>query len=169
MSWNLSNNKVHQRAFDHVKATIARKVVLAYPDYSEVFEIYTDASSKQLGAVITQKNRPIAFFSRKLTAAQRKYSVTEIELLAIVETLKKPMCDIWKAKVFSVIFCQLQMTVSIVECHIFQVCTFYLFTLKNYPTTTTTLHLPQHDPHILPCPPIPKPTSVCREVCRSSR
>ena len=52
MSWNLSKIKVHQRAFDHVKATIARDVVLAYPDYSEVFEIYTDASSKQLGAVI---------------------------------------------------------------------------------------------------------------------
>ena len=62
---------------------------MAYPDYSEVFEIYTDASSKQLGAVITQKNRPIAFFSRKLTDAQHKYSVTQIELLAIVETLKE--------------------------------------------------------------------------------
>jgi hypothetical protein len=47
-------DEIHQRAFDHVKATIARDVVLAYPDYSEVFEIYTDASSKQLGAVITQ-------------------------------------------------------------------------------------------------------------------
>jgi len=68
---------------------------LAYPDYSEVFEIYTDASSKQLGAVITQKNRPIAFFSRKLTAAQRKYSVTEIELLAIVETLKEFKGMLW--------------------------------------------------------------------------
>ncbi len=41
MSWNLSKNNVHQRAFDHVKATIAREVFLAYPDYSEVFEIYT--------------------------------------------------------------------------------------------------------------------------------
>ncbi len=81
-------DKVHQRAFDHVKATIARDVVLAYPDYSEVFEVCTDASSKQLGAVITQKNRPIAFFSRKLSVAQRKYSVTKTELLAIVETLK---------------------------------------------------------------------------------
>jgi hypothetical protein len=46
-------DEVHQRAFDHVKATIAKDVVLAYPDYSKVFEIYTDASSKQLGAVIT--------------------------------------------------------------------------------------------------------------------
>jgi hypothetical protein len=47
-------DEVHQRAFDHVKATITKDVVLAYPDYSKVFEIYTDASSKQLGAVITQ-------------------------------------------------------------------------------------------------------------------
>jgi hypothetical protein len=53
-----------------MKATIARDVVMAYPDYSQEFEIYTDASSKQLGAVITQGNRPIAFFSRKLTETQ---------------------------------------------------------------------------------------------------
>jgi hypothetical protein len=45
--------EVHQRAFNHVKATIAREVVLAYPDYSKVFEIYIDTLSKQLGAVIT--------------------------------------------------------------------------------------------------------------------
>jgi hypothetical protein len=63
--------------------------VLAYPDHSKVFEIYTDASSKQLGAVITQDNRPIAFFNRKLSDVQRKYSITKIELLAIVETLKE--------------------------------------------------------------------------------
>ncbi len=41
------------------------------------------------GAVITQKNRPLAFFSRKLTQAQQKYSVTDLELLSIVETLKE--------------------------------------------------------------------------------
>ncbi len=58
-------NEVHQRAFKHVKATVAKDVVLAYQDYSKVFEIYTDASSKQLGAVITQDNRLIAFFSWK--------------------------------------------------------------------------------------------------------
>jgi hypothetical protein len=34
-------DEVNQRAFNHVKATIAREVVLAYPDYSKVFEIYT--------------------------------------------------------------------------------------------------------------------------------
>ena len=46
-------DEVHQRAFNHVKATITKDVVLAYPDYSKVFEIFTDASSKQLGAAIT--------------------------------------------------------------------------------------------------------------------
>ncbi len=66
-------DEVHQRAFNHVKATITKDVVLAYQHYSKVFEIYTDASSKQLGAVITQDNRPIAFVSRKLSDAQRKY------------------------------------------------------------------------------------------------
>ena len=63
------------------------------PDFSKPFEIHTDASKYQLGAVITQENKPIAFFSRKLNKAQRNYTVTELELLAIVETLKE-FCSI---------------------------------------------------------------------------
>ena len=87
--------EVHQEAFDNVKAAITKDVVLAYPDYSKVFEVYTDASSTQLGAVITQENRPIAVFSRKLSIMHQKYSVTEIELLAIVETLKEFKGMLW--------------------------------------------------------------------------
>jgi hypothetical protein len=68
---------------------------LTYPDYSKVFEIYTDASSKQLGAVITQDNRPIAFSSQKLSDTQCKYSVTKIKLIAIVETLKEFKGVLW--------------------------------------------------------------------------
>ncbi len=79
---------IHQQGFDSVKAAITKETVLAYPDFLKPSEIYTDTSSTQLGAVITQDNRPIAFFSRKLSKMQQKYSVTEIELLAIVETLK---------------------------------------------------------------------------------
>ena len=88
-------DEVHDKAFELVKTTIAKDVVLAYPDYSTVFEVYTDASSTQLGSVITQNNRPLAFFSRKLSECQRKYSVTEIELLAIVETLKEFKGMLW--------------------------------------------------------------------------
>ncbi len=39
--------------------------------------------------MITQDNRPIGFFSRKLSETQTKYSITKIKLLAIVETLKE--------------------------------------------------------------------------------
>jgi len=63
--------------------------VLAYPCFLKPFEIYTDASTLQLRAVITQENRPIAFFSRKLSGAQSKYTIIELELLAIVETLEE--------------------------------------------------------------------------------
>ncbi len=86
---------IHQQAFDNVKAAIAKETVLAYLDFSKPFEMYMDTSSTQLGAVITQDNRPIVFFSRKISETQQKYSVTEIELLAIVETLKEYKGMLW--------------------------------------------------------------------------
>jgi hypothetical protein len=86
---------IHQQAFDNVKATITKEMVLAYPGFTKPFEIYTDASTMQLGSVITQGNRPIAFFSRKLSIMQTKYSVTEIELLAIVEISKEFQGMLW--------------------------------------------------------------------------
>ncbi len=86
---------IHQQAFDDVKAAIAKETVLAYLYFLKPFEIYMDASSTQLGAMITQNNRPIAFFSRKLSTTQQKNSVTEIELLAIVETLKELKGMLW--------------------------------------------------------------------------
>jgi hypothetical protein len=92
-------DSIHQVAFDNVKTTIAKEVVLAYPDFTKPFDIYTDASTKQLGSVITQDNRPIAFFSRKFSGAQSKYTVTELELLAIVETLKEFYGMLWGQRI----------------------------------------------------------------------
>ena len=50
--------------------------------------IYTDSSDRQLGGIITQDNKPLAFYSRKLNLSQINYTVSEKELLSIVETLK---------------------------------------------------------------------------------
>jgi hypothetical protein len=86
---------IYQQASDNGKATIAKEVVLAYPDFTKPFEIYTDTSTMQLGAVITQGSRPIVFFSRILSMTQTKYSVTKIKLLAIVETLKEFQGMLW--------------------------------------------------------------------------
>jgi hypothetical protein len=54
---------VHQQAINGAKATIAKDVVLAYPDFSITFEIYTDTSSKQLSLAITHGNCPLAFLA----------------------------------------------------------------------------------------------------------
>ena len=54
-----------------------------------------DALFTQVGSVITQSNRPLAFFIRKLSEMQQKYCVTKIELLAIIETLKELKGMLW--------------------------------------------------------------------------
>ena len=78
-----------QRDFDNMKRVMAKETLLHYPDFNKPFEIHTDASLHQIGAVITQDNKPIAFYSRKLRDGQHNYTTTERELLAIVETLKE--------------------------------------------------------------------------------
>jgi hypothetical protein len=84
--------KERQQAFNSLKNSLAREVVIAYPDFSVPFEIYTDASKYQIRSVITQKDKPLAFYSRKLTDPQTRYTVTELKLLAIVETLREYKC-----------------------------------------------------------------------------
>ena len=81
--------ELHQAAFDLMKRIVSRETLLAYPNFAKPFDVYTDASQSQLGAAICQDNKPIAFYSRKLNPAQSRYTTTERELLAIVETLKE--------------------------------------------------------------------------------
>ena len=80
---------VEQKAFEDMKKVITKETMLTYPNFNKPFDIHTDASDVQLGAVISQEGKPIAFYSRKLNSAQARYTVGERELLSIVETLKE--------------------------------------------------------------------------------
>jgi hypothetical protein len=79
----------HQKNFATIKRVIGREVSLAYPDINAPFQIHTDASKTQIGAVTSQNGKPIAFHSRKMNSAQQNYVVTGKELLSIVAILKE--------------------------------------------------------------------------------
>jgi hypothetical protein len=79
---------VEQTAFDNTKKIMAKETLLTYPDFNKTFHIHTDASKYQLGAVITQDERPIIFHSRKLSKAQCNYDTRDRESLSVVEVLK---------------------------------------------------------------------------------
>ena len=78
-----------QSAFDEAKRVISQETILAFPNFELPFHIYTDSSNFQLGSTIIQEDKPIAFYSRKMNSAQKRYPTGEQELLSIVETLKE--------------------------------------------------------------------------------
>ncbi|XP_046805711.1 uncharacterized protein LOC124419599 [Lucilia cuprina] len=86
-----------QAAFERVKHLLTTAPVLTNPDFSKKFFLHCDASDYGIGAVLVQldaqdEEKPIAFMSKKLNAAQRNYSVTERECLAALEAIKKFRC-----------------------------------------------------------------------------
>ena len=62
--------------------------ILAFPDFTKPFIIFTDASDTGVGAILSQlhenKEHVIAYASRHLNAAERNYATIEKEALAIV-------------------------------------------------------------------------------------
>ncbi len=82
-----------QQQFHTLKDVLTRAPILAFPDYSLVVTLCTDASALGIGAVLmqTEESKPphvITYASRVLTAAESKYSVIHLEALAVVCALK---------------------------------------------------------------------------------
>ena len=67
---------IEQKQLDEMKRIITCDALLIYPDSNKSFDIHTDASKFQIGSEIIQDGEPIAFYSRKLTKPQQRYTLT---------------------------------------------------------------------------------------------
>ena len=83
----------HQQAFEDLKARVSREPILAHPELDQQFKLEVDASGFTVGAVLLQKKddgkrHPVGYYSATLNEAERNYNIYDLELLAIVKTLK---------------------------------------------------------------------------------
>ena len=76
-------------AFQQLKTTLTTPPTLCLPDFSQRFVIECDASGVGIGAVLTQHNQPVAFFSEALKGSALALSTYEKEMLAIVKEVRK--------------------------------------------------------------------------------
>ncbi|GFW42339.1 transposon Tf2-9 polyprotein [Trichonephila clavipes] len=89
--WKWSEEE--EKAFQTLKQCLVSPPILKQADFSKPFLIRTDASNYALGAVLLQgedkEEHPVEFASRLLNPAERNYSTTEREALAVVWALNK--------------------------------------------------------------------------------
>ena len=82
-----------QSVFDRLKMLLTTSPITAFPDFSQSFRLYTDASTTGLGAILAQvregKERIICCASRSLNQAEKAYPATKLECLAIVWAVAK--------------------------------------------------------------------------------
>ena len=77
-----------QEAFDRLKLSFCEAPILIHADLNKPFIVETDASGFAIGAILSQKGNddllhPVAFYSRKMTPAERNYEIYDKELLAV--------------------------------------------------------------------------------------
>lgn len=76
-------------AFCLIKQRWGDNLELIVPDFNELFVLETDASDNGIGGVLRQKHGPIAYVSRALKGAEKRYGITEKELLAAIWCMEK--------------------------------------------------------------------------------
>ena len=76
-----------QTAFDVLTKKLTSAPILAYADFKTPFVVQTDASGEGFGAVLVQKQggqeKVVAYASRALTQAERKYPAHKLEFRAL--------------------------------------------------------------------------------------
>nr|GEX30988.1 transposon Ty3-G Gag-Pol polyprotein [Tanacetum cinerariifolium] len=77
-----------EAAFQLIKKKLCSASILALPEGSEDFVVYYDASYKGLGSILMQREKVIAYASRKLKIHEKNYTTHDLELGSVVFALK---------------------------------------------------------------------------------
>nr|GEV10071.1 putative reverse transcriptase domain-containing protein [Tanacetum cinerariifolium] len=77
-----------EEAFQTLKRNLCSAPILALPEGTEDFVTYYDVSLKGYGAVLMQREKVIAYASRQLKVHEENYTTQDLELGAIVFTLR---------------------------------------------------------------------------------
>jgi len=77
-----------QATFLELRSRLSRAPLLKYFDPRDETELWTDASDTAIGGAVLQRDargnlRPVAYYSRRLSPSEEKYSTYQLELLAI--------------------------------------------------------------------------------------
>jgi hypothetical protein len=77
-----------KETFLTLKQLLTTVAMLAQPDIKKPFDVYCDASGTGIGGVLMQDGRAIAYASRQLRYHEEHYPTHDLELLAVVHTMK---------------------------------------------------------------------------------
>ena len=77
-----------QKSFNAFKELLVNKPVRHIYDPKLACELHTDASTIDIAGILIQDSHPIGYYSRKLSDAETRYTATELECLAIVDSIK---------------------------------------------------------------------------------
>ncbi|GKA85073.1 putative reverse transcriptase domain-containing protein [Tanacetum coccineum] len=77
-----------ESAFQFLKQKLCSAPILVLPEGSKDFIVYCDASIKGLGVVLMQREKVIAYVSRQLKIHEKNYTTPDLELRAVVFSLK---------------------------------------------------------------------------------
>lgn len=81
-------NEKHESVFNFLKQQLGRVTNLAYFNMDKPTHLYVDAGPEGLGAILTQENNVIAYASKTLSDAEKRYSQIEKETLACSWTIQ---------------------------------------------------------------------------------
>lgn len=71
-----------------MKKKITQRLILRFPNFNKLFQVHCDASGIAIGPILSQEDKPITYFNKKLNESRKNYTSYYKEFYAIIQALK---------------------------------------------------------------------------------